>query len=305
MSFADPYATLGVDPGASDAEVRQGYARQMIRLQAVDAPASQIEAVKSAFNVLSDPGARAAYDETQGVVSATALDVGIAPEVQREIARGQAIRGGLWLAGGGVVTAATYAATPPGGTYFLAWGPVLFGGFQFLRGISAYLGADGTTSRVRDLLPVLLLAVVGLGSAGYVGLSESGAIGPSATVAEWNQAVDRADAKIAEATVLMTAVFERTGAWSAQDSTDMSRVASLYAEAAAIVETAPTSATLAWYQQGIVGNYRTAVAIARELASISSATTEAQFQSMLDRWDANGRVFDELNARYERETSAR
>jgi hypothetical protein len=43
--------------------------------------------------------------------------------------------GALWCIGGIVVTAVTYsAASNGGGTYFVAWGAILFGGLQFLRG---------------------------------------------------------------------------------------------------------------------------------------------------------------------------
>ncbi|GEM_PF-4368911 len=43
-----------------------------------------------------------------------------------------------------VITAATYAAAasnPGGGSYVVAWGAVIFGGFQAIRGIFAYLSA--------------------------------------------------------------------------------------------------------------------------------------------------------------------
>lgn len=46
--------------------------------------------------------------------------------------------GGLWCVGGIVVTAVTYniaASSPTGGHYFVAWGAILFGGLQFLKGL--------------------------------------------------------------------------------------------------------------------------------------------------------------------------
>jgi hypothetical protein len=44
--------------------------------------------------------------------------------------------GALFCIGGIVVTAVTYSnASTSGGTYIVAWGPVLFGGFQFLKGL--------------------------------------------------------------------------------------------------------------------------------------------------------------------------
>ena len=47
------------------------------------------------------------------------------------------IYGGLWCVGGTTVTVYTYesaASSPGGGTYFVAWGAILFGGIQFVKG---------------------------------------------------------------------------------------------------------------------------------------------------------------------------
>jgi hypothetical protein len=43
--------------------------------------------------------------------------------------------GALWCFGGIVVTAMTYQAASNGGHYIIAWGAVLFGAIQFLRGL--------------------------------------------------------------------------------------------------------------------------------------------------------------------------
>lgn len=44
--------------------------------------------------------------------------------------------GAIWCVGGIVVTAATYSAvSQTGGTYFIAWGAILFGGIQFFKGL--------------------------------------------------------------------------------------------------------------------------------------------------------------------------
>ncbi len=62
---------------------------------------------------------------------------------QALIAKGKRdmVVGGLWCGGGIVVTLYTYAAASGGGTYVVAWGAILFGGIQFLRGVAHYLGA--------------------------------------------------------------------------------------------------------------------------------------------------------------------
>ena len=41
----------------------------------------------------------------------------------------------LWCVGGIVVTLVTYNAASNGGTYIIAWGAILFGGIQFLKGL--------------------------------------------------------------------------------------------------------------------------------------------------------------------------
>ena len=43
--------------------------------------------------------------------------------------------GMLWCVGGIIVTAVTYSAASGGGTYFVAWGAILFGAIQALRGL--------------------------------------------------------------------------------------------------------------------------------------------------------------------------
>jgi hypothetical protein len=43
--------------------------------------------------------------------------------------------GGLWCAGGAIVTFLTYALASGGGTYVVAWGAIAFGALQFLSGL--------------------------------------------------------------------------------------------------------------------------------------------------------------------------
>jgi len=47
--------------------------------------------------------------------------------------------GALWCIGGIIVTAITFSAASGGGRYVIAWGAILFGGIQFLRGLWQYL----------------------------------------------------------------------------------------------------------------------------------------------------------------------
>lgn len=54
--------------------------------------------------------------------------------------------GAIWCIAGIAITAGTYAAVEDtGGTYLIAWGPVVFGGFQFLRGLFRAAVAERAT----------------------------------------------------------------------------------------------------------------------------------------------------------------
>jgi hypothetical protein len=56
-------------------------------------------------------------------------------EVNREAARKDMLHGALWCGGGLLVTGGTYAMASEGGSYVMTWGPVIFGGYQFLKGV--------------------------------------------------------------------------------------------------------------------------------------------------------------------------
>jgi hypothetical protein len=55
--------------------------------------------------------------------------------------------GGVICVIGILVTAATYsAASHGGGHYFVAWGAIVFGGFQFLRGLFELATGSGNAT---------------------------------------------------------------------------------------------------------------------------------------------------------------
>lgn len=56
-------------------------------------------------------------------------------EVTRKAAIKNICLGGLWCFGGLVVTLGTMSAASNGGTYLIAWGPVIFGAIQFFKGL--------------------------------------------------------------------------------------------------------------------------------------------------------------------------
>lgn len=57
-------------------------------------------------------------------------------EAASQRARRNMIVGGAWCAGGTAVTIITYAAASGGGTYVVAWGAIVFGGWRFLKGLA-------------------------------------------------------------------------------------------------------------------------------------------------------------------------
>lgn len=59
-------------------------------------------------------------------------------DARQQKAKKDMLYGALWCVGGILVTAFTYsAASNGGGRYFVAWGAILFGGIQFVRGLVA------------------------------------------------------------------------------------------------------------------------------------------------------------------------
>jgi hypothetical protein len=68
----------------------------------------------------------------------TAVD---ALDTRKDAAQGMMMKGALWCIGGLIVTLGTYTLAAPGGTYIVAWGAMLFGGIQFVRGLVQYVNS--------------------------------------------------------------------------------------------------------------------------------------------------------------------
>lgn len=56
-------------------------------------------------------------------------------EAKKEAANKDMLWGAVWCIGGIIVTAVTYSNASGGGTYVVAWGAILFGAIQFLKGL--------------------------------------------------------------------------------------------------------------------------------------------------------------------------
>jgi hypothetical protein len=85
-------------------------------------------------------------------------------QVERSAAKRTMIDGVLWALGGIVVTIITLLiAQERGGTYFIVWGPALFGGLQFFRSLSQYLRSREPQSLVGTLTADPAMLARGLG----------------------------------------------------------------------------------------------------------------------------------------------
>src|SRR3954469_5978896 len=236
-------------------EIRSAYGRDVLRLQesASDKVAQFRAALDAAFATLVDPTKRSAYDEA--LAAAATSSIGGASE-DADAAFRYARRGGFWFAGGALITALTYAFSD--GTYFLAWGPLLFGGFQLVRGLLRYLTGPGAARRATHLAALGGLIAVGVLPAGFVGLSESQAAQDTADREKWNAMIDATGLDVMKASDLVNGVANRPGPWNETDSADMAKASALYAGVADAVAKASAPSRLDWYRAAMAKNFRDA-----------------------------------------------
>jgi hypothetical protein len=236
-------------------------------------------ALDGAFATLVDPVKRSAYDEALAV----AAKDGVAESAdETDAAFGYALRGGLWFAGGGLVTAATYAFSQ--GTYLIAWGPLLFGGFQLVRGLLRYLSVPSGARRASHLGLLGGLIALGLLSAGFVGVSEGLGAQDAALGAKWNAMIDATGLDITQANDLVIGVANRPGAWDAADSADMAKASALYGRIADTVDHSTAPARLEWYRAGMGKNFRDAAAITHDFSLMTAASPASAFTALDARW---------------------
>jgi len=264
-------------------EIRSAYGRDVLRLQesASDKVAQFRAALDTAFATLVDPAKRSEYDAV--LAATTQADVADAAG-DADAAFRYARRGGFWFAGGALVTALTYAFSE--GTYFLAWGPLLFGGFQLVRGLLRYLTVPSGARRATHLAALGGLIAVGVLSAGFVGFSEAQAAQQAAEGKKWNAMIDETGLDVAKASELVVGVANRSGPWDASHSADMDKASLLYASVADVVGKATVPAALDWYRVGMAKNFREAAAIAHEYALLTAASPASAFVALDKRWQA-------------------
>lgn len=290
------YDLLGVPPHATEMEIRSAYGRDVLKLQesASDKVAQFRVALDAAFATLVDPTKRSAYDEA--LAAAAQSSTGDASEEAAAAFR-YARRGGLWFAGGALVTALTYAFSE--GTYFLAWGPLIFGGFQLVRGLLRYLTVPNGGRQAAHLALLGGLIAVGVLSAGFVGFSESQAAQQAADRDQWNSMIDATSLDVAKASELVNGVASRPGPWDATDSADMAKASALYAGVAEAVASAAVPARLDWYRAAMAKNFRDAATITHDYSLMSATSAATAFEALDNRWKARLEEAMSLSDRFE------
>ena len=274
------YDLLGIPPSASELEIRSAYGRDVLHLQneTSDKVAQFRAALDAAFATLVDPVKRSAYDQS---LAATAQSGAAESADETDAAFKYAMRGGLWFAGGGVITALTYAFSQ--GTYLIAWGPLLFGGFQLVRGLLRYLTVSG--ARKSSHFAVLGgLVALGILCAGFVGVSEGLGAQDAALGTKWNAMIQTTALDVAQANDLVLGVANRPGPWDASDSADMAKASVLYGRIADTVEASTAPSRLEWYRTGMAKNFRDAAAITRDFSQLTAASPASAFTALDARW---------------------
>jgi curved DNA-binding protein CbpA len=286
------YDLLGVQPNATELEIRSAYGRDVLRLQ--ESPTRNMEQIRAtldaAFATLVDPARRAAYDAQL----ANAQTVAASDDDSAFI---DARNGGLWFAAGALVTAATYTFSD--NTYILAWGPLLFGGFQLLRGLAGYVRLPAAARQSSQVLMLAGLIAVGLTSAGWVGFNEALGAQESAQRNSWNSTVDATDSAIGEASTLVAGVFTRSGSWTEQDSVEMGRASALYAQVADAMSASSAPSRLEWYRAGMAKNFRDAADITRDYSLLTPNAARSAIEALDRRWQARLDGFDDLTERFD------
>jgi len=285
------YDLLGVPPHATEMEIRSAYGRDVLRLQeaASNSKVAQFRAALDvAFATLVDPTKRTAYDESlAAAVQLNAMDASVDADAAFRYAR----RGGFWFAGGALATALTYAFSE--GTYFLAWGPLLFGGFQLVRGLLRYLTVPSGGRKSTHLAVLGSLIAVGVLSAAFVGVSEAQAAREIAAFKAWNALIDETSLDVTKASDLVQSVAARPGPWSAIHSADMEKASVLYAGVADAVAAATAPSRFEWYRVAMSKNFRDAATITHEYSLLTATSAGSAFAALDGRWKAR---LDELAA---------
>lgn len=150
--FVDYYRILNILPTVSAEKVHSAYIAASKKYHPdVGGTVEQMKMVNEAYEVLNNPELRIQYDQVyaryqnykESERKSSSLQDEINNEFQlikqaKKVSKEMAKKGAIWFTIGTVATIATYSAASDGGTYFVAWGPMVFGGYQLLKGLYLY-----------------------------------------------------------------------------------------------------------------------------------------------------------------------
>ena len=207
------------------------------------------------------------------------------PAAAADIAYRDARKGALAFLLGCAITAATYVLLP--GRYVIAWGAVVFGLVQLVRGLRVYARMPGEYRKLEHALTLVAIVSLGVVLGGWVGMSE---MTSQTEASQFDTALNAAGESQAQGGSLFREVSNRTGAWTDQDAGDMRTVATLYTRGADALAASAVPADYAWYRDGLVQNFREAADIATQLSKLTTSSSQSTFDALFTRW--NGRVKD-------------
>jgi hypothetical protein len=239
---------------------------------------------------LPDAPAPAAGEELPTLAGTTATP--ITPTDSAAQAFRDARNGAILFLVGCLVTAGTYVLLP--GTYFIAWGAVVFGLIRLVGALRAYVRVPPEHRTSHQVLTLVGIVALGVVAGGWVALEETQS-------SQFDAALTRAATFHSQGATLYTEIANRPGAWTAQDSTDMRTVASLYGQAADALAASQAPSSYTWYRDGLVRNFREAVDIATRLSNLTSSSGQSAFDALDKRWSARVTDLNQLQARLEKQ----
>ncbi len=220
------------------------------------------------------------------------------PAAAADIAYRDARKGALAFLLGCAITAATYVLLP--GRYVIAWGAVVFGLVQLVRGLRVYARMPGEYRKLGHALTLVAIVSLGVILGGWVGMTE---VTSQTEASQFDTALNAAGESQTQGGSLFHQVVNRAGAWTVQDAADMRTVASLYNRGADALAGSAVPADYTWYRDGLVQNFREAAAIATLLSTLTSSSSQGTFDALFARWNARVDALTQLEDRLQPEPS--
>jgi hypothetical protein len=120
----------------------------------------------------------------------------------------------------------------------------------------------------------------------------------------WNAMIDSNAKLVDQASGLVTAVFDRPGAWTDRDSSEMGQASALYGQIADTVTHSAVPARLDWYRTGLATNFRDAATITADYARLSPSSPQSTIADLDRRWEARLDDLKRLSDRFDAQERA-